>query len=134
MHHGSCLCGTIRYEVTGELGTIVLCHCPQCRKAQGTAFGANAAVRASDFKLLSGEDALAAYESSPGKKRIFCKICGSPIISSLDSRPGVVRLRIGTLDSKIDARPTAHIYVGSKADWFDIHDALPQHSKREPGR
>ncbi len=132
--HGSCLCGTIRYEVSGELGPIVFCHCPQCRKAQGTAFGANAAVNADNFRITAGENALTAYESSPGKTRAFCKICGSPILSRLDSRPGVIRLRIGTLDSKIAARPAAHIFTASKSDWFAILDDLPQYPQREPGR
>lgn len=131
---GSCLCGTIRYEVTGELGPIVFCHCSQCRKAQGAAFGANAAVKADDFRITAGENALTAFESSPGKTRAFCKVCGSPILSRLDSRPGVIRLRIGTLDSKIDARPVAHIFTASKSEWFAIHDDLPQHPQREPGR
>ena len=50
MHSGSCLCGAIRYEIRGELGPIVLCHCAQCRKAQGSAFASNAAVKATDFR------------------------------------------------------------------------------------
>ena len=49
-HSGSCLCGAIRYEIRGELGPIVLCHCAQCRKAQGSAFASNAAVKATDFR------------------------------------------------------------------------------------
>ena len=63
-HHGSCLCGTIRYEIKGELGPIVLCHCAQCRKAQGSAFAANAIVQVRDFAIVAGQDSLAAYESS----------------------------------------------------------------------
>ena len=133
-HSGSCLCGTIRYEISGELGPIVLCHCAQCRKAQGSAFAANAAVNAADFAIVAGEEALTAYESSPGKKRHFCRRCGSPIISTRDTVPGVVRVRIGTLDSRIDASPSAHIYVASKAAWEEIHDGLPQYAGLEPSR
>jgi hypothetical protein len=134
MHHGSCLCGTVRYEVRGELGPIVFCHCGQCRKAQGGAFAANAPVRAADFAIVGGREALAEYESSPGKTRVFCRRCGSPIISRRDTLPGVVRLRIGTLDSKVAGKPTAHIHVASKAEWDEIHDDLPQHPAQEPSR
>ena len=134
MYYGSCLCGAIRYEVKGELGPIVFCHCSQCRKAQGSAFAANAPVKATDFKIVAGDHALAEYESSPGKKRIFCKICGSPIISRQASRPDVVRLRLGTLDSRIATKPSVHIHVASKAEWLEIHDGLPQHAEFEPGR
>jgi len=131
---GSCLCGTIRYEIRGDLGPIVICHCAQCRKAQGSAFAANAAVRATDFALVAGADAVAAYESSVGKKRHFCRKCGSPIISTRDSVPGIVRLRIGTLDSPLRTKPSAHIFVASKAEWDDICDTLPQHAGLEPAR
>ena len=133
-HHGSCLCGTIRYQIKGELGPIVLCHCAQCRKAQGSAFAANAIVQVRDFAIVAGQDSLAAYESSPGKKRHFCSVCGSPIISTRESVPDVVRLRIGTLDSRTGDRPAAHIFTRSMAAWDEIHDELPQHAGEEPGR
>lgn len=134
MPRGSCLCGAVRYEVRGSLGDIVLCHCSQCRKAQGGAFGANASVNAADFDLEDPETRLVEYESSPGKLRAFCGRCGSPIYSRLRSRPEVVRLRIGTLDTPIDGRPVAHIFAGSKAEWDTIDDGLPQFDGREPGR
>jgi hypothetical protein len=130
---GSCLCGAIRYEIEGDLGPIVLCHCSMCRKAQGSAFAANAPVEASRFRVVAGEDVLRAYRSSPAKSRHFCSRCGSPIFSRRDGSP-LVRVRIGTLDTPIAARPTAHIFVGSKAGWFEIADRLPQHPALEPGR
>lgn len=134
LQQGSCLCGTIRYEIRGELGPIVLCHCAQCRKAQGSAFAANAPVRTADFAIVSGSESLAAYESSPGKKRHFCRGCGSPIISTRDSAPDFVRVRIGTLDSSVQARPSAHNFAASKAEWYEIRDDLPQHTGVEPAR
>ena len=130
---GSCLCGAIRYEVEGGLGPIVCCHCSMCRKASGTAFATNAPVEAARFRLVRGEDALRAYASSPGKRRCFCSICGSPMYSQRDGDP-LIRLRIGTLETRISGRPTAHIFAGSRAEWFDIRDGLPQHAELEPGR
>ena len=134
MIKGSCLCGMIRYEIRGEPGPIVLCHCAQCRKAQGSAFAANVPVRTTDFAIVAGSGSLAAYESSPGKKRHFCRDCGSPIISTRDSAPDFVRVRVGTLDSSVYARPYAHIFAASKAEWYEIHDGLPQHPGLEPER
>ncbi len=131
---GSCLCGTVKYRVEGELGPIVCCHCSMCRKAQGSAFAANAPVPASRFRITEGEADLRAYASSPGKERWFCSRCGSPIFSRRDAAPEVVRLRIGTLDTPIAARPVAHIHVASKAEWFDILDGQPQYPEFEPGR
>jgi hypothetical protein len=105
-----------------------------CRKAQGTAFATNAPVEAARFRITRGEQALRAYSSSPGKWRCFCSNCGSPLFSKTESHPGNIRLRIGTLDSKIPARPTAHIHVASKAEWYEILDGVPQYPELEPGR
>lgn len=123
---GSCLCGVIRYEVEGELGAIQLCHCRECRKAQGTPFGSNLPVAATAFRISSGEELLADFESSPGKHRLFCSRCGSPIISRRDNDPHTVRIRAGTLDDPVDTRPARHIFVSDKASWWAIHDDLPQ--------
>jgi hypothetical protein len=134
MYKGSCLCGAVKYEIRGTLGPIVFCHCSQCRKAQGSAFAANAAVKTREFEVVAGKDALVEYRSSPGKKRVFCGICGSPIFSARDNLPDFVRLRIGTLDTEVQEQPSAHIHVASKATWFEINDSLPQYAELEPGR
>jgi hypothetical protein len=134
MNRGRCLCGDVRYEVRGDLGPIVLCHCTQCRRAQGSAFGANAEVRAAAFVVVAGAASIKEFESSPGKQRAFCGTCGSPLYSKRADRPEVVRVRVGTLDSPVASRPVAHIFATSKADWFDIHDDLPRYEGREPGR
>lgn len=131
---GGCLCGAVRYEIDGPFAPIVLCHCGQCRKAQGSAFAAVMPVAVERFRLLQGADRLRAYASSPGKWRSFCGDCGAPIHSRRDDRPMVVRVRIGGLDAPFDQPPTAHIHVASKAAWWDIADALPQHAAIEPGR
>ena len=132
MLKGSCHCGAIQYQIDGELGPIVCCHCSQCRKSQGTAFATNAPVPAANFQLINGEALLTKYPTSEDKIRAFCSRCGSPIFSQLISKPEIVRLRIGSLDTKIAARPTAHIYAGSKAEWYEINDGAPQYTEREP--
>ncbi len=133
MHKGSCLCGAMRYDMAGELGPIVLCHCSKCRKASGSAFNAVAPVSQCNFRLLSGRDAIAKYESSPGVRLAFCRHCGASLYSERDSLPDLLRLRIGTLDTPVGAQPAAHIFVASKADWYEIHDGAPQHAERPAG-
>ncbi len=133
MLEGSCLCGAVRYEVDGVLGPIVCCHCSMCRKAQGAAFAVNAPVGADRFRLVAGADVLRSYRSSPGKERCFCGRCGSPIFSRRDGAADV-RLRLGTLDTPIAARPSAHIFAASKAEWWEIRDDLPRHAELEPAR
>lgn len=132
MHTGSCLCRTVRFEVAGDLAPVQVCHCGDCRKAQGSAFGANIPVATADFTLLSGEGELRAYESSPGKERVFCGRCGSPVFSRLASKPGVVRLRAGSLDEPVATEIGFHFYVASKASWWPIADEATSYDGERP--
>jgi len=137
--HGGCLCGAVRYRIDGGLamfGPVVLCHCGQCRKAQGGAFAANAPLVAASFALVQGADVLVDHASSPLKRRAYCGRCGSPIHSRRLDKPDRLRLRLGSLDDAPAAlRPTAHIHVASKAAWWDLpDDGLPRHPGEEPGR
>lgn len=134
MHQGSCLCGGVRYTLDAELASIQLCHCSRCRKASGTAFATNSPVPAEKFSLQSGAALLREYESSPGKFRAFCSRCGAPVYSRAEQLPGVLRLRLGSFDTPVARRPDFHFYVDSKADWYEIGDALPQYpGARPPG-
>lgn len=130
MYSGSCLCGSVQYELRGALGDIVLCHCSKCRKATGSAFGSVAVVRRDELHLISGTATLGEFESSPGVVRVFCRQCGSPLFSKRPTQPDVFRLRIGTLDTPLHAKPAMHIFAGSKATWFEIGDDAPQYAER----
>ena len=132
MYQGSCLCGAVKYEIDGELGPGAFCHCSRCRKANGSVFAANASVAESAFKLQQGAEALKTFSTPAGVHRVFCSVCGSPLYSKRDSGPGVLRLRLGTLDTTPAIVPQQHIFVASKADWYEIHDELPQHAERAP--
>ena len=125
MIRGSCLCGAVRFEVRA-LGRAVNCHCSMCRKAHGAAFASYARVEASDFSLLAGKDEIAEYRSSPEVTRTFCRRCGSTLQFISTRRPGSFSLALGTLDDDPGVRPSLHIFVDSKAPWFDIADGLPQ--------
>ena len=130
MLSGSCLCNGVQYEIKGELGDILQCHCQKCRKANGSAFAVNAAVSTTSLTLLKGKELLGEYESTPGVFRVFCKQCASPLYSRRPNMPELLRLRIGTLDTKIEGKPSSHIFVGSKAEWHDICDDIPQYEER----
>jgi len=131
MYKGSCLCGAVKYEVRGELGPAVYyCHCTRCRKSNGSAFASNAAVTANDFVIVQGQESLKSFSTAEGVHRMFCSHCGSPIVSRRDGLPDVVRIRLGTLDTPLRSGPRAHIFVASRADWFEIHDQLPQYPER----
>ena len=127
MYSGSCLCGKVKFEISGKINDIVYCHCSMCRKAQGSAFATNANVAKENFHFISGEDNLTAYEYTQDQYKFFCKTCGSPIMSKNRHHPDKVRIRLGTVESDITERPTAHIFVDSKANWEEITGSLPQY-------
>jgi hypothetical protein len=129
MSTGRCLCGGVTFSLNAALAPIQICHCTQCRKAQGGPFATNAPVATADFQLHSGADLLAEYESSLGKRRFFCRQCGSPIYSKLDSLPNVVRIRAGLLDEPLKAELAFHIFAASKCSWMTINDELPKYEE-----
>lgn len=134
MYQGGCLCGAVRFEITGPIRNIIYCHCSMCRKAQGSAFATNGIVDANDFSFVQGEGDMTAYESSPGQSKYFCQRCGSPIISRNTKRPEQVRVRLGVIESDLDERPECHIFVSSKANWEDLDVDLPRYDTYESTR
>jgi hypothetical protein len=135
---GSCLCGAVRYRYDGSLGgalgAVTLCHCRQCRKAQGYAAAAAPAL-AAGFSVTAGEDCIREYESSPGKKRGFCVWCGAPLYSRRESSPEAIRLRLGSLDDPPDTlRIEAHIHTEGLPAWAEPNPATPWYPRQEPGR
>lgn len=128
---GSCLCGGVRFSVA-RVPLIALCHCSICRKANGAAFEAGAAVPVDAFTLLRGEDLIQPFESSPGVQRRFCRVCGSRVPSlSRDQR--VYFVPAGLFDDDPGVRPALHMFVGSKAPWWEITDELPRFEEWVPG-
>lgn len=132
MYTGSCLCGGVRYEIHAELADIQVCHCLQCRKAQGGPFATNIPVPAEQFSFVSGSNLLKEYESTPGKFRVFCGTCGSPLISKRTAAPEVVRVRAGTITEPLPVHLASHAFVASKANWWRIDDDCPQFEQERP--
>jgi hypothetical protein len=130
---GECLCGGVKYEISGKLDGSANCHCSMCRRQSGSAYNAAGVVPPGALKWTSGEKMLGAYESSPGGYRYFCTKCGSSLGGGpKDLKSGPFYVALGTIDGDPGVKPGAHIYVGSKAAWHDITDQLPQFKEFPP--
>jgi hypothetical protein len=124
MKTGSCLCGGVAYELTGELRLSVACHCGQCRKSSGHYWSATQ-VPAAQFTLTVSET-LKWFASSPQAKRGFCSRCGSSLFWMHEGDKGAVSVASGTIDGVTGLITDKHIYVADKGDYYDIADDLPQ--------
>jgi len=125
---GSCLCGDVRYEIEGPLGTMSHCHCSMCRKHHGTSFATIVSASLADFRWLSGEESVVVYRSSPYGMRSFCRTCGS-VTPVIDAEVGLALCPAGNLEAEAQVKPQGHVFVGSKAAWHTITDKLPQHTE-----
>jgi len=131
MTTGTCLCGTVRYEIDGPFSMMVNCHCSMCRKEHGTPFVTFAGAPLAGFHWLSGEDNLTTYASSEKGHRSFCRTCGSAAPMLLPET-GMVIAPAGELEQDPGVRPQMHIFVGSKAPGYVITDDLPQYEEYPP--
>jgi hypothetical protein len=134
---GGCLCGAVRFSYAGalggELGKVTVCHCGQCRRAQGYAVAVAPAV-ASGLTMIRGAGEVREFESSPGKFRAFCGGCGAPLWSRLAAQPAALRLRLGALDDPPAwLKVEAHIFTEGGPAWAQP-DGAPRYPGREPGR
>ncbi len=133
MLSGSCACGCVTYAIHGKLfGPINHCHCWRCRKQSGASFGTTASIHSTEFELLTGQDRLAFWESSPGFRRYFAACCGSAIYKASDQTPQELRLRLGTLDTDPCVSIELHFMAGSKVPWVIIEDGLAQEHNGGP--
>ena len=125
-HQGRCLCGGIRLSVQGPRPPIQVCHCRMCQQAQGGAFAAVLPLQRTALQVEDPQGLLTAFESSPGKERLFCRRCGSPVLSRRSTLPGVVRLRAGILDGPLHTSIAWHAHMASACDWWPGDDDAPR--------
>lgn len=128
MVEGKCLCGLVTYVYHGSIQEIAMCHCSQCRRAQGGAFATNSPVNA-DKLDFSGVQHIKEFQSAENKVRAFCGHCGSALYSARKDLPSVKRLRLGTVTTEFSCDNKYHIWAGSKATWEEITDTHPQYKK-----
>ena len=125
---GSCLCGGIRYELTQVPVWAHSCHCSRCRKTTGAAFASNLFLPLAALSYTKGEDLLRSFKPPEAERftHVFCSHCGSTL-PFINKARGLVGVPMGSLDDDPRYSLRAHIFVDSKAPWFTITDALPQH-------
>ena len=124
---GQCLCRAVAFQVADEFLYAMNCHCSNCRRATGSAFKPMAGIEAHKLGLQRGADQLMTY-GEDNAHDAHCQRCGSLLYSVV--RDGqYVHVPLGVLEGDPRIRPTHHIFVGSKAPWFEITDDLPQYDE-----
>ena len=127
---GGCLCGKVRYQVAEPLFNADHCHCLMCRRQHGAAFAAYAEFMAGDLQWTSGESIVKVFEPSADAGWCFCSEFGSTLAGA--DKGIIATITLGTVDGDPGIKPESHIFVGSKAEWHDIRDNLPQFAERSP--
>ena len=123
-NQASCLCGSLRWEITAEPFNAFNCHCKLCRKAHGSAFATYWFVEPEQVRWLGATDSIAHYRSSPLLTRGFCASCGSVV--PYPSEQGNHWVVPGGCHD--DGKPSdCHVFAAHRAPWFDITGDLPRH-------
>ena len=121
---GGCLCGQVRYSAQAERATAMVCHCRDCQKQSGSAFSVLFALPAAD---------LGTADSGRTVHRRFCGECGSPMLTELPARPGLLVVKAGTLDDPAWLRPRLHLWCDSVQPWVSLPSDVPCLPKQPPG-
>ncbi len=126
---GSCLCGKITFAADEFLPRVGHCHCKMCQKFHGAAFSTFVEVKLADFHWLTGKELLAEYQAENQSVRKFCRNCGSSLVfeSKYNRADQTIEVALACFDKHQQVKPDAHIYVQSKAQWFELNDNLPQY-------
>lgn len=122
---GRCLCGATAYEVDDAFSYAMNCHCSNCRRATAAAFKPFAGIKRHRLKLVAGSDRVIIFGDKERAHDVHCGICGS-LLYSVVREGAYVHVAMGTLVDDPSIRASAHIFVGSKASWYEITDDLPQ--------
>ena len=128
---GSCVCGAVTFAADAAPRCVVNCYCSLCRRSRGTAFSSTLLVPSSAFRWTSGAERVRHY-ALPAPRQYasdFCGDCGS-LVPSVAA--GSAMLPAGSIDTRLAPLPAVHLYVGSKAPWYEIADAWPQFAELPP--
>ena len=127
---GSCLCGTVRFEMSPPLSGFRYCHCSRCRKASGSAHAANIFLPKSQFAWVAGESAVTRYKHAAAQRFAvwFCSKCGTRVPHEIPVR-GDMLIPAGVLDADPGMRPEMNIFWDSKAAWYVEATAMPKHAE-----
>jgi hypothetical protein len=124
-HAGGCLCGAVRYRVTGEPSSSVICHCASCRRASGAPTVAWLTFSRQCFEITAGKPAV--FQSSPGVVRQFCGRCGSALTYEIAKCPISIDVTTATLDEPGTFPPTAEVWLENHLHWQPTDRSLEQY-------
>jgi len=124
--NGSCLCGAVKYEASGEPKRFYHCHCSRCRKATGTGHASNMFLQPGTLKWLSGDEQIRAFKVPEAQRftSTFCATCGGRLPRQAQGTD-IVMIPAGSLDGEAPIQPQARIFYGSRANWSCGGDGLP---------
>lgn len=122
---GGCLCGAVEYAVEDAFEYALNCHCSKCRRSTGSAFKPLAGIGRAKLEVVRGADAIMIHGGAEAHDA-HCASCGS-LLFSVVRQGAYAHVAMGTLGDEPTIRPSMHIFVGSKAAWYEITDDLPQH-------
>ena len=124
---GGCLCGAVRYKLSGPPFSTLFCHCESCRKHTGAPVVALAGYRRDQMSYTRGTARV--FASSPGVGRAFCGDCGTPMTWEGDGgdHGPLVEILIATMDAPEDFAPECHIHHGERLCWLKTADRLPRY-------
>ncbi len=130
---GSCLCGSVRYEVRAPFVSASYCHCTRCQRRTGTAAAASARVAPGALRVTSGEELIAEWAPPEGWAKCFCSGCGGALWSRHPDDSSVVSVRLGTVEGDPGIRPQYRQFVAYAASWEPIpEDGLPRYAEGRP--
>lgn len=130
---GSCLCGAVAFSSTEVPRRVLNCYCSLCRRSRAAAFSSTLLVPRETFRWDRGETQLRSF-TMPAPRRYgtdFCGTCGSPVPNAAAASEAAL-LPAGTIDSPLPPLPAVHLYVGSKATWYEITDSWPRFAELPP--
>ena len=122
---GGCLCGAVRFRVTGVPFYVAHCHCTMCRKASGAPVVTFTRFPLKGFTFTKGKPK--EYASSKPNRRGFCARCGGQIYFKAGRKPDSIGLNVGCFDKPEKLTPTSHIYADTMIPWLHMRDGLPRH-------
>ena len=128
---GGCLCGEVRYEVTGNPHTCYSCHCRDCQYITGGSPNNAIYIPKAILKINRGKPSSYTSKSDSGSRitRFFCGNCGTSLYGESEIYQDSIVLKVGSLDDPSVFKPTMNVWVSSAQPWHYIDPDLPQYDK-----
>lgn len=128
---GGCLCGAIRFHVTGAPHSSVICHCRTCRKASAAPSVAWLTFDRGNLEVTRGIPRR--FASSPGVVRTFCADCGTPLTYASERNPDVIDVTTISFDDDSIFPPTQEEWLSHKLAWQAADAGRVHHPDDPPG-